>query len=804
MVFTVKDEEVFKQTSVCHICGLGGFATLQQVKESWEKDQKPHPDGAVRDHDHFTGKFRGKAHHSCNLNYQHKNIFACFFHNLKGYDSHFILQEIRESDCNNIKAIAINSEKVLSFFLTQRCGCANKCRKQPYEIRFVDSMSFLSASLETLTEGLSFNQFHYTKNFVSNCAAYQNKSALEKMLMVRLMNQKGFYPYEYMNRWERFEESSLPAVSAFVSKLVYETSDFGKLPTKEQETLKIRYKHATNVFKTFECQHNGDYHDLYLRSDVALLTDNFEAFRTKTLEKFGLDPCNYYTLPGLAFDAMLKMTGMELELIKDPDKYLMMEAGKIGGISGTGGIRYAKANNPYVAGYDKTKKPTYLIYCDANALYGWGMTEKLPVSHFEWIDPADWNEKGFRMNKNTDGEYSYWLEVDAHLPQELHDKHNDFPCFPENIGLKYEQLSQWQQETLGTMGKKLPQGKKLIPNLNNKKNYVVHLKLLQQWEKLGWVVTKVHRVQQFRHKAFMKPFIDMCSTERQKDGITDFEKDFWKFFGNANFGKLLENIRKHSNIKLVTSANLQKSINRPDFQDREKINNNGIFVVKRAKQSVVLNKPIYAGVAVLNNAKYKMYDFWYNVLQKKYGSEKLKMVYTDTDSFIFSVETDDFYKDLQKDKEFAAMWDFSNYPTDHPLYDKSRKKVPGLFKDEMSGVKIAEVVALRAKMYSIKDVQGNQKNTGKGIKKGVLKDIKHDDYFRAQFHNGKRSNYAQSAKMTQIRSHKHNVVTETGIKQTLSCFDDKKYILDDGITQYSHGHWRIGFLEMAKIYDAVI
>lgn len=796
MIFTAEDQIKLDQTTECHICGEGGFVSSEEDKQYRAANNgAPHPDSVDRDHDHLTGLFRGKAHHSCNLDYHNNNIFACLFHNLRGYDANFILKEIRDTDSKNVKVLALNTEKFLSFSLSYG--------RNMYEIRFVDSASFLSSSLEKLAEGLTIGEFVRTKQMVQPFT--RGKSSLEAMLMLRLMIQKGVYCYEYMTEWKRFAEKQLPEIHAFISRLTYETAQFNKLTEKQQAHLKERYRHAHIVWTAFGCSDIGDYHDLYLHSDVALLADVFEVYRDMSMEKFGLDPCNYYTLPGIAFDSMLKKTGVELELLHDLDKYLMWEDGKIGGISGTGGVRYAKANNPYVPGYDETKPNSYLMYCDANALYGWGMTNLLPVRDFEFIDPADWNDKEFRMRRDAFGKRGYYLEVDAYLPEELHDVQNDYPCFPENVEVQQDQLSEWQKSTLQMMSHTISGGgqKKLVPNVNKKTNYKVMLYNLQLWESLGWQVTKVHRVMAFTQEAFVKPFIDLCSKERQK-AETEFQKDFFKLVANANYGKFLENVRNHSTIKLVQEHLLQKYINKPDFKGREPINEHGIYMVDRKKMSVVLDKPVYAGIAILNLAKYKMYNFWYNVLQKKYGYDKLKMVYTDTDSFIFWVQTDDLYKDLEGDKEFAAMWDFSNYDKNHPLYDKSKKKVPGLFKDELAGVAIAEVVALRAKMYSILDAEGEQKNTGKGIKRAVLKKLKHGDYKRAQFHGGEKSNFAQSAEMTTIRSHNHNMVTESGMKKTLSCYDDKKWIHPDGITQYSHGHWRIGLVNLGKMYDAMI
>lgn len=287
----------------------------------------------------------------------------------------------------------------------------------------------------------------------------------------------------------------------------------------------------------------------------------------------------------------------------------------------------------------------------------------------------------------------------------------------------------------------------------------------------------------------------MCATER-KNAKTDFEKEFWKLIPNSNYGKCLEDVRKHVDVRLVNEdEKLKKLVNKPTLKAvPTKLNEHGLMMCDMAKSVVNLDKPIHVGIAVLNLSKYLMYHFWYKVLKPKYG-ENIRLVYTDTDSFIFKVETDDLYQDLGEDSELRSYFDFSSYPENHPLYNTNNKKKLGYFKDETNGDPISEVVAVRAKMYSILTASGEQKNTGKGIKKAILKRTKHNKYVKCLDHDNKPENFVQKETMTFIRSHLHNVATEQVQKQTLTPYDDKKYILEDGNTQLSHGHWRIPKVE---------
>ena len=214
-----------------------------------------------------------------------------------------------------------------------------------------------------------------------------------------------------------------------------------------------------------------DYHNLCLKTDVLLLTDVFENFRDVCIENYKLDPAWYYTSPGLAWDACLKKTEVNLELLNDVDMLLMIEKGIRGGVS-TITKRHAEANNPYMKTYDSNSPHKYITYLDANNLYGWAMSQPLPTHGFEWMSEEEL--KNWRSHSCETSEACI-LEVDLEYPKELHDLHNDYPLAPERL--------------------KIGGIEKLIPNLYEKKNYVVHHKTLKQYESLGLKITKIQRNQ---------------------------------------------------------------------------------------------------------------------------------------------------------------------------------------------------------------------------------------------------------------------------------------------------------------------
>ena len=618
------------------------------------------PHHKVLDHCHITGKFRGPAHNACNLKLRinpNTITIPVVFHNLRGYDSHLLMQSISKTG-GSLSCIPNNMEKYISFQLRQ--------------LRFIDSLQFLNTSLEKLVEGCK--DFPITSKYVDNA----------------LLLRKGVYPYEYMSNWGKFEETQLPPIEAFYSKLT--------ATSISEES----YQHAKTVWKAFNCKNLGDYHDLYLRNDVTLLADVFETYRNACMKTYKLDPAHYYTSPGLSWDALLKKTQVELELITDYDMYLFIEKGLRGGISMVS-KRFAKANNKYLQDYDPEQPSSYIQYLDANNLYGWAMSQPLPTGNFKW-------SKTYK----TDGAKGYILEVDLEYPKELHESHNSYPLAPEKLKVPYEWMSPYQK-SLATPD---VTAEKLIPNLRNKEKYVLHYRNLQLYCDLGMRVTKVHRVLEFDQSPWMEPYITM-NTELRKKAQTDFERDLYKLMNNSVFGKTMENQRKRVDVRLIRKheeTKLRQLIAKPTFAG-SKIFDDDLAAIHMHKDKLLLNRPMYCwSGSILDLAKLLMYDFFYNQLQRQYGSN-VEVLYTDTDSLVLHIFTDDVYDDMRNTHEW---YDTSNYKESHPLFSNANKKVLGKMKDECAGTPISEFVGLRAKMYSILKADSEHIHRAKGIKKSTV------------------------------------------------------------------------------------
>ena len=737
LVMTEKNKLDFESSNNCHIC----------KKRYSEKDIR------VRDHCHITGNYRGSAHQDCNLKLRlsPSNIqIPVFFHNLRGYDSHFIMQQIGEiakkhvyknkkgEECQmDINCIPNNMEKYMAFMLGKH-------------LLFLDSFQFMSSSLDNLTKTLPDDAFIFT----------QQEFTDEEF---NLMKQKGTYPYDYMDSFQKFNDTQLPIKKDFFSIL------YNEHISHEQ------YNHAQTVWNTFKLKTMGDYHDLYLKSDTLLLADIFENFRKTCLQYYKLDPCHYFSSPGLSWDAMLKMTKVKLELITDIDMFQFIEKGLRGGTSYIAN-RFSEANNKYMENFNESKPSKYIMYLDANNLYGWAMSQYLPTGKFKWLTKGDLAD--YRENSDE----GIILEVDLDYPEELHDLHNDYPLAPEKLKVNKNMLSKYCQKISEKFNISSGQVHKLITTLNGKEKYILHYRNLQLYLSLGLKLKKVHRVLQFNQSPWLKKYIDF-NTNKRTLSSNDFEKNFFKLMNNSVFGKTMENLRKRVDVRLVTDKEkLLKLASKPSYVS-SKIFNENLVAVHKIKETLTMNRPAFVGACILDLSKTFMYDFHYNYIKYKYG-DKAKLLFTDTDSLTYEIETPDAYADFIQNKD---IFDNSDYNKKSPFYFDHNKKVIGKFKDEAAGIPVTEFVGLRSKMYSYTLDNKQTKRTAKGIKKNIIQNnLSHDNYKKVllsdeQIHHS----------MKTIRSVNHQLSSYELNKISLSCFDDKRYIHENGITSFAYGHYKI-------------
>ena len=357
------------------------------------------------------------------------------------------------------------------------------------------------------------------------------------------------------------------------------------------------------------------------------------------------------------------------------------------------------------------------------------------------------------------------MEVDIEYPKNLHKEHNELPFLPERM--------------------KIVKLEKLVPNLADKHKYVVHIKALDQALKYGLVLKKVHRAIEFEQSAWLKTYIEM-NTRLRKSAKNDFEKDFFKLMNNSVFGKTMENKRNHKNMKLVTNEDkYRKYVMKPNFKDCVKFSEN-LVGVEMGKTEITMDKPVYLGQAILDLSKTLMYEFHYDYMKPKYG-ERLQLCYMDTDTFVYEIQTEDFYKDIAKDVEIR--FDTSGYSEDdhRPLPTGKKNKKIGMMKDELGRKIMTEFIALRAKMYVYKklDLDKPENKICRGTKKCVVaKSFTCNDYKICLF-EGKTIYRGQML----FENKKHEIYTVNKTKIALNRDDDKRLVKQEGITTLARGHF---------------
>ena len=730
------DDTKMGKATVCSIC------------------DEPLGEDRVFEHNHVNGQLRGFAHAKCNSSCRTTNFTPIIFHNGSKYDFKHILRNYRRGDDNEkLECIANNSEEFISFTICVPTGSYQNSKNErviSYEkLKFIDSFRFQAKALSSLIETMKADQLE----FPTFKEVFKNLSSDQQSILL----QKGVYPYSYMDSFDKFRDTELPPI--WINTLTGE-----KLPEKD-------YKHAKKVWKSLGIKNMGEYHDIYLQVDVCTLADVFENFRTLAYKNFGLDPAHFLTAPHFAWDAMLKTTKVQLDLLAEKDHLDIIRRGIRGGMCGVYHSRYYKANNPKCTNFEDTKPTTWLILLDANNLYGGVMCESLPVGDFSEttlplqsvLDTAD------------DAEFGFFVVVDLEYPEKLHDLHNDYPLAPEHLHITTEMLSpaqaqdNWESKNIC----------KLLQTFNTKKYYVCHYRVLKFYVTHGLRVVEVHRIIKFKQSKWMKSYIDI-NTEIRRKAKTDCLKDLGKLLNNSVFGKSMEDLMNRQNIKLFTDdEQCQKFISKPNFKSFT-IFQPDLCALIMNKTIVTWNKPTYIGAAVLDLSKLVMYRFLYETIKPTYG-EKAKLLYSDTDSLLLAIETENLYADLQ---EIAHEFDFSDYPKDHFLYsDKNKKKVLKM-KDEMNGVAIEEYVGLRAKMYSIYS-PAKEKKCAKGVTKAIQKNLHHELYKKVL-----KQNLTIRQNMRTLKSHNLELFVEECDKIVLNSADNKRY-LADGNDTLAFGHYKI-------------
>ena len=402
----------------------------------------------------------------------------------------------------------------------------------------------------------------------------------------------------------------------------------------------------------------------------------------------------------------------------------------------------------------------------------------MPVGSFKWV------EKTFQniLDTSDESDQGYFVMVDLCYPKDLYDLHNDFPLAAEKLKIRKHYLLDYQKQFY----QRETETAKLMETLFDKVNYVCHYSVLTFYVQQGMRVTKLHKTLQFCQSSFLKPYIDLNTTKRQEHGISEFKKNLFKLLINSCFGKTMENLRRRKSLIMVSNEKKAKFYcNKFNF-NRLKIFKDDLVAVTMVKKIICWNKPTYLGAAILDVSKLQLYKFHFEEMVPRYGTNA-RVLYKDTDSIFYEIETEDVYKESEGMKN---LLDLSSYPENPILYCNQNKKVPLKITDELNGNVVSKAVFLKPNAYSIAYVEEDAiklKQSAKGVNK-IVKSTLYHEKFKSVLLKGT----AIRESVKKIVSELHFLSIAEVSKIALSAFDNKRFYDDDGIHSLAFGHFRTG------------
>jgi len=724
---TADEQKRFDETSRCEKCSIAFDDKILKM----------------RDHCHRSGKWRYCLCARCNFKLKNSRKITCLCHNLSNYDQFFILEAISKiynPKFDKVSIIPKTLEKYKSFTFNK--------------LRFVDSFSFMSASLVKVVSTLGSENFGIFREH------FQNPE-----LRGLLRNSKLPFCYEYITSFEKLKEERLPAKEFWYSSL-------------SDEIISDRdYEQCQNIFRNFNCRSIQDYLELYVKCDVLLLACCVQNFRQVNFAHFGLDCLHFISAPSFYYQACLKMSGVELDLFTDPTQYLMIENGIRGGLSQVF-CRQSLPNNPMLKNFNPEKPKSWAVLLDQNSLYAASQFHyKMPVGDFRWLTRQEINNLDI-VNLSLFGDRGYIFYLDLLYPREIKELTKNLPLCPTMLHLNYNMLSNYQKQWLREQGVRYPPlVSKLVATQFDKPNLTIHLAPLQTYLKLGMKISKIHSVLSFSQSFWLRDWVHF-NIEQRKKAMSKLEQDTFKLAVNSTFGSFLLSKRNQRRVTLVADEKqLRRLVSSPLFTNANIINNK-LCAVEHKPKFIVFDRPYILGFCILEHAKTIFYEFFYNTLLKTFG-KRMVLNYSDTDSYFLTIFSDDIYKEFEK---ISSFLDTSNYDPSHPLFSLENKGRLLCVKDEFGGRPISEAIFIKSKCYSIV-TEGSCTKKLKGVTKGtVLKRLTFDDYKTCLSENKK-----IFVSQMQITNKNFVLYTTKSNRLAISSFDDKSFYVD-ALTLRPHGY----------------
>lgn len=825
---TPAEKKAFKEATNCYICG--------KVFTGQKGGRKVH------DHDHLSGDYIGAACEGCNINRRPDRMFIpLFFHNGKNYDTHLLIKEItKEKYKCNFEGIAQNSQKIMSFKIVKFHNDETEDGKivtmrDMCDIKVLDSFLFLLSSLGKLTDIQKSKSkwdgheeteaamhgyedvFPITYKFmryIYNGVYQTDPMPLEERLYdprITLALRKNAYPYLWFKNFKNFKKPIEELTKLFDEK------QYDKFTENVTDEFKADFKDNIPIYhkiiEAFGFKTVEEYVKLYVSMDTLQLADILQETRKVYQGVHKLDMFQFFGLPGYTWAAF------QLHIDSSPYKpWLFMEgemdmlcffARAIRGGCSDSMLRYSHVNNPHMEDpdlYDEREPNKYIIYMDANNLYGWAMSQDLPYGNFEWEDEGvvdSFNDLGdeyesFIQNylKTLGDGKGAFIMCDLMFPPEIHDKYNWYPLAPESGYVPEEWISGYSRqmhELAGTTHDS--KSRLLLQTLLPRKKYVTYYKNLLFYVNHGMKITHIHKIIKFSEASLMKSYIDL-NTQMRNKATSVAEKNQWKNANNSAYGKTYENILNRSIIKFISGVQeYNKALRNPGFNGYAFISDN-LMLGKIKHASVDYDKPIYMGVTVTELAKLHMFEFYYDVLWEHF--KDLKLLMTDTDSLAVEICTnDDIYQEIYRIQAFYdCPLDTSTLSQDiitkYSISGVHNKQV-GYFKLEVDPLVIQEFVGLRPKVYSMLEMDNPEPHMrSKGTPRESMElYMRHENYLRCLFHSDLPENVRQYVDVNKIQSKDHHIYSIKTSKVSISCNDSKRFILRDNVTTLAYGHYAI-------------
>ena len=678
----------FLTAEKCWICDKPFVDSADGTENDGQDRVLDHSHSSLQEHDAYLGP----AHRSCNSARQHQTQISVYVHNLNSYDGTFLIKALLENidpdEGWDVSAIPLNSEKFISFTYGKYV--------------FLDSLNFMRGSLSQLVDNAVAADYPFPLLDGLQVGRLRGSVREER----RLMLAKGVYPYRVATSARQVRGiTSLPDQASFYSDLA------------EEHLSDEDYAFAEDFWQRSGCENLLQYTEFYCELDTILLASCVSFYREMIYNEFSLDASQYLTSPHLGYSLLTLQNVQRVDLLTDSTMFEFIEEGIRGGVSHAA-TRYAS-----VPENCKEDEPPTLIMLDAVNLYGYCMMQKLPAHTFEWEPDSElvkYTEE-FCLSQTDEQADGFIASVDLEYPAELEPAHSSFPLAPTRLKVTEDMLSPYTQhcrrllaEVEGT-SPRFGEEERLAGTFGGREDYVVHYRALKLYLKLGMKLKRVRRVLKFQQSDWIGRFVKRL-TEKRQAAVTKFEQDIWKAIINATFGKTMQNLRKQQVVHFVHSSEDYERVR--DQCDWDTFTHFGgdltAFYVK--KKRIYMNRPFFAGMAILDIAKEKMYDLFYNEIQSRFPDAEVCL--TDTDSLAILSKATSKKRFLD---EMEHVMDFSNYPADHPRYSKKLHMVPGMLKDEGKSLQLAELAALKAKCYCLRTEGQPLVSKAKGAKKSKVK-----------------------------------------------------------------------------------